>query len=279
MIDPIHPDLLPLFTFGVCSTTDGQMLPCRYASNNFLITYIVSLFLNEDSGLGNSRNCNFSNFLMYQQMRLLYEYIAEFFVQIIYPLIKCEINNTEDINKTKLPTFQLLKWLGNILLSLRAINHNNLQNFIDLTFSEILKQLWQHIPQNSLLILISKAISPLIIFMHDTSQVGLLKCSNLLPEVNSNRYSSNNPVISLITSLHMQLIFYFLTGEALLKHFDNIQKLAWECHPLYRSDLAPPPHCRIASKEAFKELLKLIGVSKTYMSLILSRKYNYLSIV
>ena len=93
MIDPIDPDLLSLFTFGVCLTTDGQMLACRYAFNNYLITYIVSLLLNEDSGLENSRNTNFSNFLMYQQIRLLY--IAEIFVQIIYPLIKCEINDTE----------------------------------------------------------------------------------------------------------------------------------------------------------------------------------------
>ena len=58
MIDPIHPDLLPVFTFGVCSTTDGQKLTCRYAFNNFLITYIVSLLLNEDSGLDNNRNTN-----------------------------------------------------------------------------------------------------------------------------------------------------------------------------------------------------------------------------
>ena len=100
--------------------------------------------------------------------------------------------------------------------------------------------------------------------MHDTSQVGWLKFSNLLPEVNSNRYSSNNP---MITSLHMQLIFYFLTGEALLKHFDNIQKLAWECHPLYRSDLAPPPHCRIASKEAFKRAIEIHrSVQNLYVS-------------
>ena len=114
-----------------------------------------------------------------------------------------------------------------------------------------------------------------------THQVGWLKFSTLLPEVNSNRYSSNNPTI---TSLHMQLIFYFLTGEALLKHFDNIQKLAWECHPLYRSDLAPPPHCRIASKEAFKRAIEIhrsVQNIRVYvrMSLILSRKYNYLSIV
>ena len=49
----------------------------------------------------------------------------------------------------------------------------------------------------------------------------------------------------------MQLVYYFLKPTALSKRFENIQQLAWECHPLYSPDLRHlflPPHCKTSQK-------------------------------